>query len=166
MVKKKRELSKHEWQTLVLMRAGLHTEEAMQKYEKAMRKALERRQMTELEAVYWVTAIICVTLGFLLGFFAGIWANNKRWINLLEGTDFDFSEDWNNGETGKRKGQIEMSKEPAFVEVMRDMLRMEGYSETFIDYMIELILSGKALDTYAKALARTIPRKGAKRVTR
>ena len=60
--------------------------------------------MTELEAVYWVTAIICVTCGFLLGFFAGIWANNKRWINLLEGTDFDFSEDWNNSETGKRKG--------------------------------------------------------------
>ena len=59
-----------------------------------------------------------------------------------------------------------MSKEPAFIEVMRDMLRMEGYSETFIDYMIELILSGKALDTYAKALARTIPRKGVKRVAR
>ena len=34
--------------------------------------------MTELEAVYWVTAIICVTLGFLLGFFAGIWANRQR----------------------------------------------------------------------------------------
>jgi len=43
MVKKKHKLSKHEWQTLVLMRAGLHTEEAMQKYEKAIRKALERR---------------------------------------------------------------------------------------------------------------------------
>jgi len=60
--------------------------------------------MTELEAVYWITVAICVTCGFLLGFIVGIWANNKRWINLLEGTDFDFSEDWNNGETGKRKG--------------------------------------------------------------
>ena len=60
--------------------------------------------MTELEAVYWITVAICVTCGFQLGFIVGIWANNKRWINLLEGTDFDFSEDWNNSETGKRKG--------------------------------------------------------------
>ena len=59
-----------------------------------------------------------------------------------------------------------MSKEPAFIEVMREMLRIEGYSEPVIDYMIDLIMSGKALDTYAKALVRMIPKKGAKRVTR